>query len=200
MGCAGSPGAPHAHYGLLSEARGREPTDAASGTTLYHGSPSRGEEPLPSAPPRVRPGGSSRPLPLAGVLGWHGPRGHGMDGLREPRLTPDPAAVAADVDDLAAVGEPVRERGSPRPAVQELTPRLEPPFGGQHRRGGPVPDVDELVGGLLRSVRDDREAAGPADHRRSGSGPCPEAPLEPSFDAGFLQRVDEVAQGPDADP
>ena len=122
-----------------------------------------------------------------------------MDGLRDPRLTLDPAAVAADVDDLAAVGEPVRERAGLHPVLEGLTPRLEPTLGGQLRRGGPVPHADEPVG-LLRSVRDDRKAAGPADHRRSASGRCPEAPLEPSFDAGFLQRVDEIGQGPEADP
>ena len=65
-----------------------------------------------------------------------------VDGLGEFHVTPHPVAVAPDVDDVAAVQQPVQQRGRHDLVVQDLPPVLEALVRGQHRRGRlTVPDA-----------------------------------------------------------
>ena len=65
-----------------------------------------------------------------------------MDGLRELHVPPHPIAVAADVDEVAPVEQPVEESGRHDLVVQDLAPVLEALVRGQHGRGVSVAGVD----------------------------------------------------------
>ena len=81
---------------------------------------------------------------MFGALRRDGPGGGRVDGLGEFGVPSHPVAVAPDVDDVAAVEEPVQERGGHHLVMQDLAPALKALVRGQHGRGTLVAPVDEL--------------------------------------------------------
>ena len=59
-------------------------------------------------------------------------------------MAPHPVAVAPDVDDVAAVEEPVQQRGGHDLVVEDLPPLLEALVRGEYGRSMLVAAVDEL--------------------------------------------------------
>ena len=78
------------------------------------------------------------------MLCGEGARSGRVDGLGKLHVAPQPVAVAADVDDVAAVEQPVEQRGRHDLVVEDLAPALEALVRGEHSRGVLVAPVDEL--------------------------------------------------------
>ena len=67
-----------------------------------------------------------------------------MDGLGELDVAAYPVAVAPDVDEVAAVEQPVQECGGQHLDAEHAAPLLEALVGRQDGGGAPVAPVDEL--------------------------------------------------------
>ena len=114
------------------------------------GSPRSGR----SAPCAAAPGGTGTPFhgPASSFPAGSAetarkavrPGGGWVDGPRELGTAAHAVAVAPDVDHVAAVEQPVEERGGHDLVVQDLSPLLKALVRGHHRRGVLVASVDEL--------------------------------------------------------
>ena len=122
-----------------------------------------------------------------------------MDGLGELNVAAHPVAVAADVDDVAAVEQPVQQCGGHDLVVQDLSPLLEALVRGDDGRGMLVAAVDELEE-QDGAAAGDREVADLVHDQERGVGEGLEAVVEPSGGLGFLKRVDEFRQRSVVDP
>ncbi len=110
-----------------------------------------------------------------------------------------PVAVAADVDDVAAVEQTVQEGGGHDLVVQDLAPALEALVRGEHRRGvlvAPVHELEEEDG----TAPGDREVADLVDDQKRRVSQCLETLVQPSGGLGLLERVDQIGQGAVVDP
>ena len=117
-----------------------------------------------------------------------------MEGLGEIGVASHAVAVAADVDDVAAVQEAVEQRGGDDLVAEDPAPLLEALVGGEDGRGGLVAPVDELEeeGG---SALGHREIADLVDDQQRRVGEGLEAPVEVTGSPGLLEGVDEFGQG-----
>lgn len=82
-----------------------------------------------------------------------------MEGLGELGVVTHPAAVAADVDDVAVMDEPIDERGGHDVVTEHVAPVLEALVRGRNGRGVLVVSVDELEEEQSRRACRSRRAA-----------------------------------------
>ena len=100
-----------------------------------------------------------------------------------------PVAVAADVDEVAAVERPVEQRCGHDLVVQDLAPALEALVRGV--LVAPVDQLEEKDG----AAAGDREVADLVDDHELWVGERLEALIEASGGLGLLEGVDQVGQG-----
>ena len=122
------------------------------------------------------------------------PGGVGVDGLAEIGVAAHAVAVAADVDDVAAVQEPVEESGGHDLVTEDPAPLLEALVGGEHGRCVLVSAVDELEE-ERGSALGDREIADLVDDQQRRVREGLEAPVEVAGGPGLLEEVDKSGQG-----
>ena len=125
-------------------------------------------------------------------------RAAAVDGLGEFGVASHPVAVAADVDDAAAVEEPVQERNGHHLVAEDPAPFLEALVRGQDRRSAALAPIDELEE-EDRAALGHRQVADLVVDQQRGVGQGVEPSVEPACGLGLLQRVDQVGQGSEVD-
>ena len=139
------------------------------------------------------------PPPVFGMLCGDGAGGSWVDGFGEFGVALHPVAVAPSVDDVAAVEQPVQQRGGHDLVVQDLAPLLEVLVRGDHGRSVLVAAVDELEeedGAALG----DREVADLVYDQERGVGEGLESVVEPAGGLNLFEGIDEVGQSTVVDP
>ena len=138
--------------------------------------------------------GASRGARVCRALRRDGPGSRRVDGLGEFGVASHPVAVAPDVDDVAAVKQPVQERGGHDLVVEDLAPALEALVRGEHRRVvlvAPVDQLEEEDG----AAAGDREIADLVHDQECGIGQGLEALVQASGCLSLLEGVDQIGQG-----
>ena len=123
---------------------------------------------------------------VCGVLRRDGPGGGRVDGLGELGVASHAVAVAADVDDVAAVEQPVEQRGGHDLVAEDLSPLLEALVGGEHGRSVLVAPVDELEE-QDGAAPGDGEVADLIDDQERGVGEGLEPVVEPTGRLGLFE-------------
>ncbi len=116
-----------------------------------------------------------------------------MEDLGEVGVMTHAVAVAADVDDMAVMQQPVDERSGHDLVTQDLAPLLEAFVGGQHSGCTLIAPVDELEeehgSGLV-----DRQVADLVDDQERRIGEDLESASQLAGGLGFFERGDEISQ------
>ena len=109
-------------------------------------------------------------------------------------MLPHPVAVAADVDDVAVVEEPVDQRRRHHVVAEHAAPLLEALVRGEHRGGALVAGVDQLEE-QDRAVLGDRQVADLVDHQQCGMRQHLEAARQVARRLRLHERLDQVREG-----
>ena len=121
---------------------------------------------------------------LAGILG---------PGPQQVLVFTHPVAVAADVDDVAVVQQPVDERCGHDLVAEHAAPFLEALVGRQHRRRALVAGVDQLEE-QHRAVAAHRQVADLVDHQDGAMGEHLEQARQAAGRLRLGERGDEVRE------